>query len=42
MSNVTFGLPGKPDTGRAKKVDGHWLFSYAEGATIAPPTLDVY
>jgi hypothetical protein len=41
MSNVTFGLPEKPDTGLVKKVDGHWRFSYAEGATFAPPTLDV-
>jgi len=42
MSNVTFGLPGKPDSGRAKKVHGHWLFSYAETTAITPPTLDVY
>jgi hypothetical protein len=41
MSNVTFGLPGKPDTGRAKKVNGHWLFSHGEVASFAPPTLDV-
>jgi hypothetical protein len=41
MSNVTFGLPGKPDTGRARKVDGHWLFSHGEVASFAPPTLDV-
>jgi hypothetical protein len=40
-SNVTFGLPGKPDTGRAKKVNGHWLFSHGEVASFAPPTLDV-
>ena len=39
-SNVTFGLPDMP--ARAKKVHGHWLFSYAESAPIAPPTLDVY
>jgi hypothetical protein len=39
-SNVTFGLPDKP--ARAKKVRGHWLFSYAESAPITPPTLDVY
>src|ERR1700688_4363541 len=32
-SNVTFGLPGKPDTGRAKKVNGHWLFSHGEVAS---------
>jgi hypothetical protein len=42
MSNVTFGLPGKPDTGRARKVNGHWLFSHGEVASFAPPTLDVY
>ena len=41
-SNVTFGLPGMPGTGRAKKVHGHWLFSYAQSVPIAPPTLDVY
>jgi hypothetical protein len=41
-SNVTFGLPGMPGTGRAKKVHGHWLFSYAQSVAIAPPTLDVY
>lgn len=39
-SNVTFGLPDMP--ARAKKVHGHWLFSFAESAPIAPPTLDVY
>jgi hypothetical protein len=39
-SNVTFGLPDMP--ARAKKVHGHWLFSYAESEPIAPPTLDVY
>ncbi len=42
MSNVTFGLPGKPETGRAKKVNGHWLFSHGEVASFPPPTLDVY
>jgi hypothetical protein len=42
VSTVTFGLPGMPDTGRARKVHGHWLLSYAEVASIAPPTLDVY
>jgi hypothetical protein len=42
VSNVTFGLPGMPGTGRAKKVHGHWLFSYGQVASIAPPTLDVY
>lgn len=39
-SNVTFGLPGTP--ARAVKVNGHWLFAYAESELIAPPTLDVY
>lgn len=39
-SNSTFGLPGAP--ARAKKVHGHWLFSYAESESIPPPTLDVY
>ena len=42
ISNVTIGLPGMPGTGRAKKVHGHWLFSYAQSTSIAPPTLDVY
>jgi hypothetical protein len=41
VSNVTFGLPGLPDTGRAEKVNGRWLFSHAEVASLAPPTLDV-
>jgi len=41
MSNITIGLPGQPDTGRAKKVHGRWLFSYVESASIAPPTVDV-
>jgi hypothetical protein len=41
VSNVTIGLPGLPDTGRAKKVNGRWLFSYAESESIAPPTIDV-
>jgi hypothetical protein len=39
-SNVTFGLPDMP--ARAKKVHGHWLFSYAESEPITPPTLDLY
>ncbi len=41
-SNATFGLPTAPDTARAKKVHGHWWFSYGEFSSIAPPTLDVY
>ena len=41
MSNVTFGLPGQPSTGRVKKVRGQWRFSYAETTSFAPPTLDV-
>jgi hypothetical protein len=40
-SNVTFGLPGQPNTGRARKVKGQWLLSYAEVQSITPPTLDV-
>ncbi len=39
-SNVTFGLPDMP--AKAKKVHGHWLFSYAESEPVPPPTLDVY
>jgi hypothetical protein len=39
-TNSTFGVPGTP--ARAKKVHGHWLFSYAESESIPPPTLDVY
>lgn len=42
MSDVTIGLPGLPDTGRARKVNGHWLLSYAESESIAAPTIDVY
>ena len=41
-SNVSFGLPGMPNTGLARKVNGHWLFSHGEVASFAPPTLDVY
>ena len=41
-SNVTLGLPGLPDTGRAKKVNGRWLFEHVEVGSVAPPTLDVY
>jgi len=41
MSNVTFGLPGLPDTGRAKKVHGRWLFSHVESQSVAPPAIDV-
>jgi len=41
-SNVSIGLPGMPGTGRARKVDGHWLFSYVQVGSVAPPTLDVY
>jgi hypothetical protein len=40
-SNVTFGLPGMPGTGRARRVHGHWLFSYGQVMSFAPPTLDV-
>ena len=42
VSNVTIGLPGQPDTGRAKKVQGRWLFSYVESVSVPPPTIDVY
>jgi hypothetical protein len=42
LANVTFGLHGQPGTGRARKVQGHWLFSYSETGSIALPTLDVY
>ena len=41
VSNVTIGLPGQPDTGRAKKVRGHWLFSHVESESIPAPTVDV-
>lgn len=41
VSNATIGVPGMPDTGRARKVHGHWLLSYAEVTSVAPPTLDV-
>ena len=42
VSNVSIGLPGMPNTGRARKVHGHWLLSYGEVLSVAPPTLDVY
>ena len=41
VSNVTIGVPGEPNTGRAKKVRGHWLFSYVQSEPIPPPTIDV-
>ena len=41
MSNVTIGLPGLPDTGRAKKIHGRWLFSHVESESIPSPTIDV-
>ena len=41
VSNITLGLPGLPDTGRAKKVHGRWLFSHIESESIPAPTLDV-
>jgi hypothetical protein len=41
VSNVTIGLPGLPDTGRAKKVHGRWLFSHVESESVPPPTIDV-
>jgi hypothetical protein len=41
MSNVTLGLPGLPNTGRAVKVHGRWLFSHVEVESIPPPTIDV-
>ncbi|MGC1459473.1 MAG: hypothetical protein WA825_14450 [Steroidobacteraceae bacterium] len=42
VSNVTFGLPGLPDTGRARKVHGRWLFSHVESESVPAPTIDVY
>lgn len=41
VSNVTIGLPGMPNTGRAKKDHGRWLFSHVETESIPPPTIDV-
>jgi len=41
-SNATFGLPTEAHTALATKVKGHWLFSFLEVTTVAPPTLDVY
>jgi hypothetical protein len=40
-SNVSFGVPAYPDSGQARKVNGHWLLSYGVVATFTPPTLDV-
>lgn len=42
VSNVSFGAPGKPETGLAKRVHGHWKLSYALVNSVPPPTLDVY
>ncbi len=41
VANSTIGVPGMPGTGRARKVHGHWLLSYVEVTSVAPPTLDV-
>jgi len=41
VSNVTIGLPGQPDMGRARRVRGRWLFSYVVSESVAPPTIDV-
>lgn len=41
-SNATFGLPTVTHTAIAKKVHGHWLFAFAEVATVPLPTLDFY
>jgi hypothetical protein len=41
-SNATFGLPTETHSALAKKVNGHWLFAYAEFTSIPPPTLEVY
>jgi hypothetical protein len=41
-SSVTYGLPGMPNTGRARRVNGHWRLSYAESTSVPPPPLDVY
>ena len=41
VSNVTVGLPGLPETGRARKVRGRWLFSHVESESIPAPTIDV-
>jgi hypothetical protein len=30
MSDVSFGLPGQPSTGQARRVHGKWLLSFAE------------
>jgi hypothetical protein len=30
VANISFGLAGMPDTGRARKVHGHWLLSYGK------------
>ncbi|MFZ1906363.1 MAG: hypothetical protein WAU56_13345 [Steroidobacteraceae bacterium] len=40
-SNSSIGLPGMPGTGRARKVRGHWLLSFAIVGSFKPPTLDV-
>jgi len=42
VSNITIGLPGQPESARARKIHDRWLFSYVESASIPPPTIDVY
>jgi hypothetical protein len=39
MSDVSFGLPGQPSTGQARKVRGKWLLSFAE---VGSPALSGY
>jgi hypothetical protein len=41
-SNATFGIPGMAHSALATKVQGKWLFAFAEVSSIPPPTLDVY
>jgi hypothetical protein len=41
MSNATLGLPGQPGSAQARRVHGHWLFSYVMAGSVALPTLDV-
>jgi len=41
-SNATFGLPTMTHTALARKVNGRWLFAFAEASSVALPTLDAY
>jgi hypothetical protein len=40
-SNASIGLAGQPGSGRARKVQGQWLFDSVVAGSVPLPTLDV-